>query len=48
MQEERAIKYLPDGSVKHLKAPLVAKWYTLTYGVDYLETFSPMARLIFV
>ena len=30
---------------EHLKARLVAKGYTKTYGVDYLGTFSTVARL---
>lgn len=40
------VKCLPNGSVKHFKAHLVAKGYThiYIYGVDYLETF-PVARL---
>ena len=39
------IKYQPDGSVDRYKARLVAKGYTQQAGLDFIEIFSPMAKL---
>lgn len=39
------VKYHADGSVEHHKARLVAKGFVQTPGVDYAETFAPVARL---
>ena len=42
------VKVNPDGSIARLKARLVAKGYAQTYGVDYSDIFSPVAKLTFI
>ena len=39
------IKYKTDGSVDCYKAWVVAKGFTQAYGINYQETFAPMAKL---
>jgi hypothetical protein len=39
------IKHTPEGTVDRYKARLVAKGYTQTYGIDYEETFAPVAKM---
>eukprot|EP00253_Pinus_taeda_P014507 PITA_14507 len=40
------IKYVVDGSVEKYKARFVAKGYAQKEGIDYEETFAPIARVI--
>lgn len=39
------VKRKADGSVERLKARLVAQGFSQEYGLDYEDTFSPVAKL---
>lgn len=39
------VKLKSDGSIERYKARLVAKGFTQVKGIDFEETFAPVARL---
>ena len=42
------VKYKADGTVERYMARLVAKRFTQQEGLDFTETFSPMAKMTLV
>lgn len=42
------IKLTPEGTVERYKARLMAKGYSQIEGIDYRETFAPVAKLVTV
>jgi len=42
------VKHNADGFVNKYKARLVAKGYAQTYGIDYEETYNPIAKMTII
>ena len=40
------LKFRVDGSLEWYKAHIVAKWYTQQESVGYIDTISPIAKLV--
>ncbi|KAL5789093.1 hypothetical protein ACOSQ2_003981 [Xanthoceras sorbifolium] len=41
-------KFRADGTIERHKARLIAKGYTQQEGIDFLDTFSPVTKLVTV
>ncbi|CAL1382351.1 unnamed protein product [Linum trigynum] len=43
-----ALKFLPDGTLERHKARVVAQGFSQEFGVDFDETFAPVAKMVSV
>ncbi|CAL1410296.1 unnamed protein product [Linum trigynum] len=42
------LKFLPDGSLERFKARVVAQGFSQIHGIDFEETFAPVAKMVYV